>query len=521
MRPRWLPRLAGESGFTMIVVMLVMLVTSLILVVVFTAASGDTHNSRAALSQKQAYAAAIAGVEEYEYKLEAEPDYWEGCPKLESSLPGEAGESYTVTTLVASSDPEGGTCSPAAPPANPFSVVIEAKGNIQNTFRIESVGKATPVGKAAAETSRVIATFAVAGFLNYIYFTQFEDQDPASRAGSHQEQVECENYRPTRERLGILNKCGIIEFGPEDKERGPVHTDDEAEACEGSEFGRSGQEPPDVVEFNYGVTGGCGGSATGIYHTQTGEPSKGPELVAPESDTSLLAYVEHEPQDNEFQGRTELALEGSTIKVTTVRSGVPKTQSIAWPANGLIFISKYGECGYNTFNQKQTDTTKTYAEEEKCGSVYVHGTYSKSLTIGAETDLIVNGSITPTGVTPPAAPSGGTTLGLIASRFVRIYHPCASGSNETGSLTSPWIYAAILSTNHSFVVDNYECGAQLGNLGVYGAIGQKFRGIVGTVNTHGYNKEYLYDERLATDEPPYFIAPLRAGWRIARLTGTG
>jgi hypothetical protein len=76
----------------------------------------------------------------------------------------------------------------------------------------------------------------------------------------------------------------------------------------------------------------------------------------------------------------------------------------------------------------------------------------------------------------------------------------------------------MLSTSHSFLVDNFRCGRSLGNLNVYGAIGQKWRGIVGLIGTSGYDKEYIYDERLATDEPPYFLAPLKAGWKIARET---
>ena len=50
-----------------------MLVTSLLLVAAFTAANGDTQLSHIDLTQKQAYYAALAGVQEYEYKLEANP----------------------------------------------------------------------------------------------------------------------------------------------------------------------------------------------------------------------------------------------------------------------------------------------------------------------------------------------------------------------------------------------------------------------------------------------------------------
>ena len=88
-----------------------------------------------------------------------------------------------------------------------------------------------------------------------------------------------------------------------------------------------------------------------------------------------------------------------------------------------------------------------------------------------------------------------------------------------GSMENPYIYAAILSTTHSFVVDNFNCGeTQLGDLHVYGAIAQNYRGIVGTVGSTGYIKDYKYDSRLAVDEPPYFLSPLNAGWKVARET---
>jgi hypothetical protein len=508
------PKLGDEAGFTMIIALLVMLVTSLMLVAAFTAANGDVHQSRNDLTQKQAYYAALAGVQEYEYKLEANPNIWETCPEPKGEVPGEKSESYVVTTLAASTSKEA-TCNTA----KPFESIIESKGALANTFRIKSVGKA---GKSSRS---IVANFQVAGFLNYIYFTQYEDQDPAARNGTHQEQVECENYRPAREKLGALAKCGSIDFGPEDSENGPLHTDDAAVVCGGAEFGRAGHEPPDSIEMLGGaISGGCG-SGSAKYNTTNGEPTTvGPELVAPEGDTSLHVFVEHTPQQNEFEGRTYLELEGKTneIKVTTWVNKEEKVEKIAWPKNGLIYVraNEGAACEYTEFEQTKTDTAQTFEEEENCGSVYVKGTFSKSLTVSAETDVIVNGNITPYGVTPPAAPasSNTATIGLIATRFVRVYHPCSGGNNKSGSLENPWIYAAILSTNHSFLVDNYNCGNNLGNLNVFGAIGQKFRGIVGLVGGSGYNKEYIYDERLATDEPPYFLAPLKAGWKIARET---
>ena len=85
-------------------------------------------------------------------------------------------------------------------------------------------------------------------------------------------------------------------------------------------------------------------------------------------------------------------------------------------------------------------------------------------------------------------------------------------------MKNPYIYAAILSTSHSFLVDNWKCGEELGKLHVYGAIAQDYRGPVGVVGGSGYLKDYKYDGRLATDEPPYFLAPLKAGWKVIRET---
>jgi Tfp pilus assembly protein PilX len=508
-------RLRDERGFTMLIAIGVMFVTSLLLVAAFTAANGDVHTSRLTVDQKKAYYAALAGIQEYEYQLQYNPNYWQSCPAPHGEVTGEPSKaakeesegSYEVTTLAAKTDPEASkTCNTASP----FSTIIESSGSLANTFRIKSVGKS---GKSSRS---VVATFQVAGFLQFVYFTQFEDQDPEAYGGN----TECGAYEPEREAKGI--KCNNIYFGQEDEVRGPMHTNDSTNVCGGAEFGRAGHEPPDSIEVNRGANVRSCGSGPVVYNTASKEPSVGQDLEAPPSDGSLKFYVEHTPQNNEFEGRTKLKLEGATNKIKVTKyNGAEET--IEWPKNGLIYVNNRGSgCGYTNFEQEGTDNATTYKEEENCGSAYVEGSYSKSLTIAASTDLIITGSITENGVTAGNPPTGTAALGLIATRFVRMYHPCSGGNNTTGPVgstpLSPWIYGAILSTSHSFLVDNYECGANLGKLNMYGAIGQKFRGIVGKLSGEGYYKNYLYDERLATDEPPYFLAPLKAGWRIIRET---
>lgn len=505
----------------MIVALGVLFVSGLLVVAAFTAAKGDIGLSHQDSTNKQAYYAALAGIQQYEYHLQANPDYWENCESLSGTLEEEPSEHYEATPLLseAAASTYGITkCNPS----KPFESLIEPTGAAANTFRVQSIGR------AGGSMRKIVATFQVTGFLNYVYFTQYETMDP----GLYEKGAPpgcAEKYWGERP-----SECVAIQFTSGDAVNGPLHTDDAADVCGTATFGRLGHDPPDVVQMNRGTysLGYCSGSPT--YYTATKSYTKGNELIPPQSDTSLARYVE---PANEFTGVTHIVLKGELIQVTT--SG-GETKTIGWPSNGLIYV-RSSTCNY-TFKQDNSDNTSEEEKETGCGNVYVSGYYSKSLTIGSENDVIVNGNIYPTSVAGKlgAVPTGTATLGLIANDYVRVYHPleqeceevynwwtgqwvkqCKNTKNGEGSLVSPWIYAAILSTRHSFVVDNYSKGAGLGELNVYGAIAQKYRGIVGTGGGYsytGYIKDYIYDERLAVDEPPFFLSPLNAGWKVARET---
>jgi len=499
----------AEGGFTMIIALGVMLVTSLLLLAAFTAANGDVHLAHEDLTQKQAYFAAQAGVQAYEYQLQKNPDFWQTCESLNATLPQEASSRYEVKLLPV----KGSACSTSAP----FETVIESSGRAANTFRVESTGYA---GK---DERSIIANFQVKGFLDYVYFTHFEEEDPSLNNLSLEK---CSVYHQEREEKHAkegLNCGSNIEFAPADSVKGPMHTDDAALVCGETTFGRKEHVPIDTVQINKGTyTNGCGSNPK--FYTKTGNWEVGEELIPPESDTSLKAYVE---SGYEFEGVTTLTLEGNKVTVTNAHYNGGKATQIALPKNGLIWVhsSATPACEYH-YEQEPADTAGEIAKEVPCGTVYLKGNYSEALTIGAEKEIVIKGSITPTGVTPPktgesatGTPPGTATLGLIASEFIRMYNPCGGGGAEGPK--DPWIYAAILSTAHSFLVDNFACHGSLGYLNIDGAIAQNFRGIVGTTGNTGYLKNYNYDERLATDEPPYFLAPLKAGWKIGRETAPG
>ncbi len=493
----------------MIVALGALLVTGLLIVAAFSAANGDVFLSHRDTTQKQAYFAALAGIQEYEYQLQNNPNYWQSCPTPSSATTLKEGNaSYEVKPLPAN---KASACSAS----NPFETMIESTGVEANTFRIESTGK------AEKSTRKLVATFAVNGFLDYVYFTRFEDQDPQI---SGQSKASCERYYEEQGKSTRSSNCVTIQFTENDSVAGPMHTNDSADVCGEVEFGRAGHSPLDAVEINGGTyASGCANGSKPKFNALNNTYAKGEELIPPASDTSLAAYVE---AGYSFEGATTLNLEGANVTVTNANYNSGKPKSIPLPTNGLIYVHGEEGAGAETceYIYKQTsnvDNSTSLQEEVPCGTAYVKGTYSKSLTIGATKDIVVKGNILPTGVsTPttgsnPSVPSGTVTLGLIATEYVRIFHAC-SGFSEEG-LKNPWIFAAILSTAHSFTVDNDNCGKSLGELNVFGAIGQNYRGVVGQ-GSAGYIKNYNYDSRLATDEPPYFLAPLKAGWKVSRET---
>ena len=75
-------RLADESGFSMLAVMIVMIATTTFVVGGFAAANGDLPMSRNSQDRKATYAAAESGLNFYQYHLNSDNDYWTKCTNV-------------------------------------------------------------------------------------------------------------------------------------------------------------------------------------------------------------------------------------------------------------------------------------------------------------------------------------------------------------------------------------------------------------------------------------------------------
>jgi hypothetical protein len=537
------PDVRAERGFSMILVIIAMFVLSMFVAAAFAAANGDLPVAGISQDRKETYASAEAGLNYYLNHLQQDNDYWTKCdqvpapnanepnpvnqqwdggttdPRRWRTVPGSTSQ-YTIELLHTK------TYS-ACDPTKQDSLVDLVAG----TFKVRITGRPSATAKPSAYRS-IIATFRRAGFLNYIYFSDFETIDPQALSTSFQRtyaQTYCANkYRAARAGKG----CSEIQFVTNDGIKGPFHTnDDNVLVCGSPTFGRPGKT--DVVE----VSGGSPG------YVQNGSSCSGtPTINAPGGKISVNQTQKSMPTSNDqlqdiaenggllYKGKTVVRLKsGGTMDITNYATGSPvTTTNVAWPANGVLFVMNNGACGNADF-----PTSADYGEDAGCGNVYVSGTYSKSMTIAAANDVIVRptlgGKLSTGSADSDISMAAGSDalLGLIANNFVRIAHPVAYDSNgnctgNASTFSDPVVLnvsveAAILSLQHSFIVDNYNCG-KLGFLNVTGAIAQKYRGPVGTgsgVNpSSGFIKNYTYDDRFRFRSPPYFLAPTDASWDI-------
>lgn len=435
------PHAFREDGFTMIFAIIILLISSLLVTAAFVAAKGDVKLTHTTTSQKKAYYAALAGIAAYKDHLSTSAYYWKRCPRIptneekretvkqspqeeEKEKGSYQAEEYVVQTLPAESS-SGEAEHTLAKCETGEQSPVQAKGAATGTFRIESTGF------SGGEERHLIATFKNPGFLNYVYFSKYEVEDPTNFPENERVPTEaCEHYYSYRsthtytfngKTKELTSWCPPIEFAPEDELKGPVHTDDAAAVCDsGGKEPTFGRTTADKIEMNGGhyAASGCTNSAdmVGTY-TESGK-----ELEPPESDSELL-----ETAGKKLQGKTYIELKSgtpNTMSITTynskgeaiIESGVP------FPENGVLYVENSSSgcpISYTPFN---TD----YAGETDCGTVYVKGTYSESLTIAAADDIVIDGNVETTHESS-GKPTGDATLGLIATNFVRVYHPVKQG----------------------------------------------------------------------------------------------
>lgn len=553
----------GEEGMALVMVIAITAVLSIIVAAAATYALGGLRKSSTDNAWSAAMAAAYAGIEEYQSRLANDTAYLQyGNPA--SEFTSDSGSSVTLPTGSATNDAFGvgasGTWANIAGSAGDAQYRYEVDNSeytYSGTLRIRSTGR------VGTETRSIVADLRQSGFVDFLYFTDYEIQDPAITGVST---ATCQRYawagRPT-------TGCNEIAFGSNDVVDGPAHSNDTLRICASTFKG------PVTTAYNpasgdkYTKRDSNNNSCSGQVFDLPGYPAYSPVVGMPSTNSQMKKETRSDlPADVPrpgclYTGPTKITFNASgTItvrspwtKMTRV-TGDPATGGSAPAACGTVGASGLGSASGATFtlpennviyvqNVPSTVTTDPNywaaaalpsgytctaasgggtgngigypianevapaTDSYKCrnGDLFVSGTVDGNATVAAENFVYIVGNVL-------YENSNEDMLGLVGNNAVYVWNPTnSSGTSLLTGGSNRRIDSAILSVAHTFQVQNYTKGGDRGTLTVNGAIAQKFRGVVRS-GTNGYVKNYVYDARLKYTAPPKFLSPVSTTYGV-------
>jgi len=503
--------------------------------------------------------AAYAGVEEYQSRLAGDSSYYlYGNPAAAFSKLPISSSKVKLPTIpnpafgVSASD--AWAMVPESSPVASFRYEVDNSHYAENgRIRIRSTGR---VGNV---TRSIVADLKQDGFIDYLWFVDYEVQDP---------QFTNRAYCAVHAWEGRDSGCESINYGADDIYEGPAHSNDTMRVCytqfkgtvrsanpnnplvvtpSGCSSGRFASPPTRSPEIEMPIT-----NAEMRKETRNDLPAEvafpgclytGPTVITFTSDgkmnvrspwtkaTNISANTTagSNPGQCGAPGTGAKALgspEGATMSVLPANLiYVQDVPADATDVNGRTGIPSGFTClggtnpgwSFGTFRfPRATEQLPQYATTAnpaygcRNGDVFVQGEFKGAMTIAAENYLYVTGNLT-------YVDEAVDILGLVGNGAVWVWNPM---TNNTPILsTDRTIEAAILSVSHTFQVQNFDVSpASRGTLTVFGSIAQKFRGTVSR-GSAGYIKDYRYDERFLYMAPPKFLSPVSSTYGVTQFAG--
>ncbi len=559
-----------DQGVALVVVIGIGMLMLMLVATSLTVAAGGLRKTDTNQDWNGALDAAYAGIEEYQSRLASDTGYYRfGNPNALFSKTPISSSSVSLPTGSATNAAFGigttGTWAtvPGSTPVASFRYEVDnSKYATTGSIRIRSTGR---VGQV---TRSVVADLKQSGFIDFLYFTDYEVQDPAQTG-----QSACAVHIWE----GRSNSCTTIQFASGDTIKGPVHSNDTLTICGSTFLGRVTTSNPNTPI--YVKPGGCG---NGTYSVGTG-PIYQAAITMPPTNAELKKETRSDLTLSEvpipgclYTGPTVITFTSNgkmnvrspwTIKTNFTGSGTgsapaqcgtPGTTNGSLGSSGgatidvipsnVIYVQNVPTLssdpnyragtpsGFSCINSNAgwTFSSVQYPASGELtpngsssanpaygcrnGDLFVQGTLKGALTLAAENYIYVTGNLV---YSDPAL----DILGLVGNGAVWVWNPMKSQSGNTVPMltdSSRTINAAILSVAHTFQVQNYNQGGQSrGTLNVTGSIAQTFRGPVGLTSGVGYLKNYQYDSRFAFMAPPKFLSPVSSAYGVTQFASVG
>jgi hypothetical protein len=557
-------RSGGDEGVAMVMVIGISTVLLLLIAVAVTSSLGGLRQARTTQDWSAALGAAYAGVEEYQSRLANEVSYYQyGNPDSDftpdtMALPAEVNPAFGVGAAGTWADVTGSDG------------VASYRYEVDNSEYL-TTGTLTlrSTGRVGDETRSIVAELKQQGFIDFLYFTDYEIQDPLQSGANVSTCVKhvWEN-RPT-------TGCSEIAFGGNDVVRGPLHSNDAIRICAAT------FEGPVTTAYNpnsgvkYIAKDSTNANCTGQQFVLPAYPAYSPLIGMPATNSELKRETRSDlttsgvpnpgclftgPTDIDFNADGTMTVRSPWSKATRT-TGNPATggsapaacgvigtaagqlgsaggATITVPADNVVYVQNVPNTasnpnywasaarpsglncvglsgssgtgngiGYPTTNELAPSSTASLPSYGcRNGDAFLQGTVDGHLTVGAENYVYVTGNIDYEDVEDDI-------LGLVGNNAVWVWNPVTSGNSSILNNTNRNIDAAIISVAHTFQVQNYNRGGERGTLTVYGAIAQRFRGIVHGGN-NGYYKDYNWDPRLQYTAPPKYLSPVTTTYGV-------
>lgn len=558
-----------DDGVALVMVIAISAVLTALMVAAVAVSIGSLRGARNTQDWNGALAAAYAGVEEYQSRLANDTGYFSyGNPASTFSNPtGMLPASVTLPTG-ASTNPAFGVGT-----AGTWASVAGSSGTAQFRYEVDNSKFYTDgtlrlraTGRVGQETRSIVADLKQQGFIDFLYFTDYEVLDPT--ALNPTSTLNCAIHYPTS-RPG----CTDINFGGSDVIRGPLHTNDAIRT-------NGAAHVEGKVTTNYDAPGtGANRISSGAapVFALSGDPQWISAIGMPPTNSQLKKETRSDlPMDVPspgclYTGPTSVVFNsdgtmtvispwtkftnttgvGDTGGTNPAKCGTPGStglakvvsgkyvgQTFAVPTNTVFYVQNVPSTstnknytasattppgsptvtcpsGGNSIGYPVSTETVPFTNAYGCrnGDIFVSGDVVGKVTLAAENYIYVTGNL--------KYKTSDDMLGLIGNNAVWVWNPMkvVSGTYTALLPKERRIDAAILSVAHTFMVQNYDKGsANRGTLTVNGAIAQKFRGPVGTGSgasmTTGYGKDYNYDERFRYTAPPKFLSPVTTTYGV-------
>ena len=310
---------SDESGMAMVTVILAMSVLLALAVAAINYGLGSQNVSKRDQDSQAALNAAEAGLDNYAFHMNENAGY---TGYSATSPPPDGNKAFQQYVSI----PGGNT-----------------KGQYRYTadtsrFGTDGTITLTATGKVGNMKRTVQSVVRRRSFLDYLYFTDYETQDPASYTGSPYTSTQAQTYCALHYYESRNSNCNDIQFITADTINGPLHSNDAILMCGSPNFNGAVSSSWDTTGTRY--RSGCGGTSPDFANP--GDPRYVPALAMPPSNAALKGYTAAGQGGCLYTGPTRIVLKsnGQTFTPGVTNGGNYLDERVAWHV--VMFPQPFG-----------------------------------------------------------------------------------------------------------------------------------------------------------------------------------